>query len=351
MPDELGEVPIDLVEELGIDWLSSVHLLPRAEVRSRSGALRILHRGDRRFVAPYGLDLLNMPLLRARAAAKDAAASAEQVAVVPRPARNVSLLDPAALAQTAPESPVAPDEAADDETDLLPPGVVEARLLRDVPDLIGALVAPPTMAAVELVACLATHQHRATTALLRDALGTVRQDTSRASSTVWAAVGAVRRCAGAGPYPVATGNQRHVLSETVTCDWIRFRALVDLGRTSTDRRLERRALAEAIALVEGIPGPASRRFAWLEAEGLLEVIRREVGEAAERLARLELDALENGQGSVDTMQAAPRAGRLLLPHGQRWWALGARLHEHLTSAFACARSATSPDSRSDSRSI
>lgn len=246
----------------------------------------------------------------------------------------------------APERPVVPPVASTDPVDLVAPGVVEARLLRDVPDLVGALVAPPTTAAVELVAYLATHQHRATTARLRDALGTVHQDASRAGSTVWAAAGGVRRCLGPALFPIATGNQHYVLSESVTCDWNRFRALVALGRTSTDRGLERRALGAAIALVEGIPAAASRRFAWLEEEGLLEVIRQEVADAAERLAELELDALEAGRGSLDAVQAALDAGQLLRPHDERWRMLGARLYARPASAVATAR----PDSRSHSRS-
>jgi hypothetical protein len=74
--------------------------------------------------------------------------------------------------------------------DLVPRGKVEVRILRELPDLVGELLAAATPAAVDLVAYLATHGHRASTARLRDSIGTQQVQASRAGKTVWSAAGA-----------------------------------------------------------------------------------------------------------------------------------------------------------------
>ena len=214
---------------------------------------------------------------------------------------------------------------------LVPPGAVEVRLLREVPDLIGALVAPASPAAVEFVAYLASHGNRATTPRLRDSLGTARTRLSRSGKTVWSAAGAARQCLGEARVPRASGNEIYVLADDVSCDWVRFGALVELAERADDEAVARRSLAQALSLVEGVPAAGSRRYGWLEEEHLLEAVTTAVSAAAERLARLELEALERGgsgergEGQRAIVQRAIATGRILDPRATPWRELERRL--------------------------
>jgi DNA-binding phage protein len=50
---------------------------------------------------------------------------------------------------------------------------------------------------------------------------------------------------------------------------MRFRALVEIAkRSGIGRERARVALVQALALVNGVPGVVSRRFIWLDTEGL-----------------------------------------------------------------------------------
>lgn len=196
---------------------------------------------------------------------------------------------------------------------LVAAGRVEVRILREDPDLVGELLVPPSAPAVEFVAYLATHDHRATTARLRDCLGTAKSLTSRSSKTVWSAASDARRALGEGLLPPSSGTQPYVLSNEVSCDWGRFQALCTRAQASEDPAEARRALIEACSLVEGVPGLSSRRFTWLDEEGLLSEMTSAITAAAQRLAELELEALEEGDGSREVARLAITTWRLLSP--------------------------------------
>lgn len=70
--------------------------------------------------------------------------------------------------------------------------------------------------------------------------------------------------------------------------------------------------------MNGVPAASSRRFGWLEEEHLLETVTTAVTAAAERLARLELEALERGEGDEALVQRAIATGRILDPRATPW---------------------------------
>lgn len=196
---------------------------------------------------------------------------------------------------------------------LVPPGRVEVRILREKPDLTGELLAPPSAPAVEFVAYLAIHGHRASTMRLRDCLGTVRSLASRSTKTVWSAASDARRALGEELVPASSGTQPYELATQVTSDWGRFQALCALARENRDTAEARRALLQACSLVQGVPALSSRRFRWLDEEGLLQEMANTIADAAVRLAELELEALADGEGSVETVRLAVATGRILRP--------------------------------------
>ena len=164
---------------------------------------------------------------------------------------------------------------ADEEPSGLPlvaAGAVEVRILRELPDLVGAVTGDASAAAVELVAYLATHRHRATAARLRDALGTPRSPGSQAASTIWAVAGAARKVLGPDRLTSANGSQPYRLADDVSCDWLRFQELVNAAAAGDDE-CRREALVAALELVQGVPAAASNRFTWLDTEGTLRARR------------------------------------------------------------------------------
>jgi hypothetical protein len=191
----------------------------------------------------------------------------------------------------------------------VPPGPVEVRILRDVPDLVGELHEEPTAGAVEFVAYLALHGYRAAPARLKETLGTPRSQASRSGKSVWTAAGAARRAIGPDLVPAASGNQLYLLSKEVSCDWTRFQALVGVARSAaSDPERRREALVGALELVDGVPGLASRRFTWLDTEGVLSNIAFAIASAARELANLEAEG-----GSEELSRWAIAKARPLLP--------------------------------------
>jgi hypothetical protein len=126
---------------------------------------------------------------------------------------------------------------------------------------------------------------------------------------VWTAAGAARRAIGPDLVPAASGNQLYLLSDKVSCDWTRFQALVGISRSAaSDPERRREALVDALELVDGVPGLASRRFLWLDTEGVLSNIAFAVANAARELASLEAEG-----GSEELTRWAIAKARPLLP--------------------------------------
>jgi hypothetical protein len=128
--------------------------------------------------------------------------------------------------------------------DLVPRGKVEVRILREFPDLVG---------------------------------GRALERPSGARRA--------RRALGLDLLPTASGNLLYELSTEVACDWMRFRALVEIAkRSGIGRERARPALIQALALVDGVPGVVSRRFIWLDTDGLLAEIANAVELARRAIA-------------------------------------------------------------------
>ncbi|MDA8313043.1 MAG: hypothetical protein M0Z46_20995 [Actinomycetota bacterium] len=342
------------VEELGSDE-DGTYFAPRQEAGERTTRLVVVADGNEVVVEPYGLRL-RPPERLERVPEPTEPGTASRSSAEPSPTTTVTALDAEAgdvledawpaddlfaehplerasdvrapalpIAATARTTPAAEPFEPERDDWLIPPGAVEVRLLREVPDLVGALVAPASPAAVEFVAYLASHGHRATTPRLRDSLGTARTRLSRSGKTVWSAAGAARQCLGEERLPRASGNDAYVLADDVSCDWVRFGALLELAERTADEAVVRRGLAQALSLVKGVPAASSRRFGWVEEEHLLEAVTTAVTTAAERLARLELAALERGEGDGALVQRAIATGRLLDPRATPWRELERRL--------------------------
>jgi|GEM_PF-1805409 hypothetical protein len=208
------------------------------------------------------------------------------------------------------------DSSSDEETEhrptpdeFVPRGPVEVRILREQPDLVGALHEIPSPGAVEFVAYLAMHNYRATSARLRESLGTARARESKSDRMTWNSAASARRSLGTEYIPVARGHQIYRLSDSVTCDWTRFRALCEIAEENGADPLTRRgALCAALSLVEGVPGLSSRRFSWLDVDGTLDQIAAAVLHATRELAHL-------GQASAspELVSWAIAKGRLFAP--------------------------------------
>ena len=118
-----------------------------------------------------------------------------------------------------------------------------------------------------------------------------------------------RRAIGPDLVPAASGNQLYLLSKEVSSDWTRFQALVGIARSAaSDPEHRREALVGALELVDGVPGLASRRFTWLDTEGVLSNIAFAVANAARELANLEAEG-----GSEELTRWAIAKARPLLP--------------------------------------
>ena len=265
--------------------------------------LVVVGRGEQLLLEPFGLPLT---------ASAESSTPAEPQPIEEVPIASVLRSDP------EPEDLDAvvlegcnPLATTDRPTQMLPvpPGPVEVRILREVPDLVGELHEEPTAGAVEFVAYLALHGYRAAPARLKETLGTPRSQASRSGKSVWTAAGAARRAIGPDLVPAASGNQLYLLSKEVSCDWTRFQALVGIARSAaSDPERRREALVGALELVDGVPGLASRRFTWLDTEGVLSNIAFAVANAARELANLEAEG-----GSEELTRWAIAKARPLLP--------------------------------------
>jgi hypothetical protein len=198
---------------------------------------------------------------------------------------------------------------------LMPPqGVIEVRILREHPDVVGELSAPPSGAAVQFVAYLATHGGKASTSRLRDALGAYSRESSRTTATVRAAAGAARQSIGSDRLPNASANQQYELSTDVTCDWIRFEQAVKLARAEHSIGESVRAvslLTGALDLVAGLPSPDERRFDWVDIEGLAREIAEQVANAAHLLFTIAV-----ADGTTALAGWALEKGRLAAPESE-----------------------------------
>ena len=265
--------------------------------------LVVVGRGEQLLLEPFGLSLTASPESSPPAAHQ----SIEEVPIgaVPRSDPKPEELDAVDLEDRNPPA------TTDGSTQVLtvPPGPVEVRILRELPDLVGELHEEPTAGAVEFIAYLALHGYRAAPARLKETLGTPRSQASRSGKSVWTAAGAARRAIGPDLVPAASGNQLYLLSKEVSCDWTRFQALVGIARSAaSDPERRREALVGALELVDGVPGLASRRFTWLDTEGVLSNIAFAVASAARELANLEAEG-----GSEELSRWAIAKARPLLP--------------------------------------
>lgn len=226
---------------------------------------------------------------------------------------ELGVVDRLATNTTSPGVAIEEDLAAlpAPETPLPQPGVFEVRLLRPIPDLVGDLPDQVPSAALRLIAYLAAHGGKATTNRLRDALGSYRQDDSRASQTIWHAATQARKTIGAERIPRAINREHYSLADDVTCDWTRFELMARIARAAElvgdhDRAIE--TLTEALGLVEGPPASETNHFSWIEREQLLYAIERTVVDSAHRLFDLSL-----AERSFDRAAWALEQGRLLSP--------------------------------------
>jgi DNA-binding SARP family transcriptional activator len=105
-------------------------------------------------------------------------------------------------------------------------------------------------------------------------------------------------------YIIHTGSGQYLLHPEVSLDWSRFRALVASGLTDD--------LRSALALVRGEPF-AGGYFWWIDIP-LVESVRAEVVDAAERLAEIEL-----ASGSARAAARAARTGLLAEASAEQLW--------------------------------
>ena len=105
-------------------------------------------------------------------------------------------------------------------------------------------------------------------------------------------------------YIVHTGGGRYLLHPEASLDWSRFRASVAAGKADD--------LRTALALVRGEPFSDSY-FWWIDIP-LIENVRAEVVDAAERLAEIEL-----ALGSPRSAARAARAGLLAESSAEQLW--------------------------------
>jgi DNA-binding SARP family transcriptional activator len=196
-------------------------------------------------------------------------------------------------------------------TDLPAPGVIEVRLLRGVPDLVGDVAENIPRPALQFIAYLAAHGGHSTTSRLRDALGAYKMEDSRASQTIWNAAVLARKAIGPERVPRAVNKEQYTLSSEVTCDWLRFEQMGKIARAAElvgehERAVE--VLTRALELVEGAPGAETNYFSWLDREQFSFEIERAVVEVAHRLFGLAL-----AERSFDVAQWSIDQGRLVSP--------------------------------------
>lgn len=209
-------------------------------------------------------------------------------------------------------------DVADGPDDVVPPGSAEVRVLRPLPDLVGALSGrPPGRDAVALIAYLALHGGEARPGELREALAAYRSDDSKRQRALWNAASNARAALGPARLPVIRGDEPYRLAGAVTCDWLRFRDMTSLARACERGGAPTRALSllkTALALV-GDGEPCSDdsvvvRYLWLDAEQLRDEIETAIVAAAHDLAMLclarssEPDALETAAWAIATGRRA-----------------------------------------------
>jgi DNA-binding SARP family transcriptional activator len=105
-------------------------------------------------------------------------------------------------------------------------------------------------------------------------------------------------------YIIHTGNGQYLLHSQASLDWSRFRELVASGQADH--------LRTALALVRGEPFTGGYYW-WIDIP-LIESVRAEVVDAAERLAEIELTA-----GSPRAAARAARSGLLAEPAAEQLW--------------------------------
>jgi hypothetical protein len=269
--------------------------------------LVVVERGEHVLLEPYGIPLPLSPESPLPPPPEPAEAPSTPVHHPEPETKDVGNEDVDALALEAEDVSAKVERSA--RAPVVPPGPVEVRILRELPDLVGELHEEPTAGAVEFVAYLALHGYRAAPSRLKETLGTPRSQASRSGKSVWTAAGAARRAIGPDLVPAASGNQLYLLSKEVSCDWTRFQALAGIARSAaSDSERRREALVGALELVDGVPGLASRRFLWLDTEGVLSNIAFAVANAARELANLEAEG-----GSEELTRWAIAKARPLLP--------------------------------------
>jgi DNA-binding SARP family transcriptional activator len=126
------------------------------------------------------------------------------------------------------------------------------------------------------------------------------------------------RAADGREYVIHGGNGVYRLHEDVSLDWTRFRGLVASGRADD--------LRAALSLVRGQPF-AGCYYWWIDIP-LLETVRAEVVDAAEKLAELELAA-----GSARAAAKAARAGLTAESSAEQLWRILMRA-EHAAGNLA-----------------
>jgi hypothetical protein len=302
--DELGELHDELPSLTLQDWGSASGPLFGAP-------LVVVGRGEQLLLEPYGIPLPVSPESPLRPPPEPAAEAPSAPVPHPEPeTKDIGAEDVEALVADGDDA--RPKVEPSTRAPLVPAGPVEVRILREEPDLVGELHGEPSAGAVEFVAFLALHRYRAAPARLRAALGTPRSQASRSGKTVWTSAGAARLALGTDLVPAASANHLYLLSEQVTCDWTRFQALVDLARSSvSDPGRRREALVAALELVDGVPGLASRRFSWLDSEGILSNIALAVLGAARELVNLEAEL-----GANEFTRWAIQKAHLLVPDAE-----------------------------------
>ena len=126
------------------------------------------------------------------------------------------------------------------------------------------------------------------------------------------------RASDAAEYILHTGSGQYLLHSEASLDWSRFRDLVASGRPDD--------LRTALALVRGEPFSGGY-FWWIDIP-LIESVRAEVVDAAERLAEIELAA-----GSPRAAGRAARSGLLAESSAEQLWRAVMRA-EHATANLA-----------------
>lgn len=255
---------------------------------------------------------------RLRAAASATPAVAEQLAALPSPAALLPVAAP-----------------------------VEVRILRPIPDIVGDVDAAKVKAdVVQLVSYMALHGWTATKSRLRDIYGVYREE-SRAIRTVYNATYRAREVLGAERFPSAYGSEPYRL-EGVSCDWLRFKQIVDIARArelAGQSRSAVDALTVALELLgDGPPGShdlISGRYEWLDREQWNVELEATIVRAAHALAMLLIEHRPY-QKSLDDAAWAIERGRLISPDARCLREAAMRLaearedEEAVTGEFAAA---------------